>query len=109
MSSVKIHEFDGEKYKQASRRQNERDSAIVSRLKLSGSERVPDLGRGDGVLTRELSKPVPGGKVLGIDASQGMIRAAEPLSSGVLAFEPMDVSAMEFENEFYLMFSNAAL
>ena len=44
------YEFDGEKYKQASRHQKEWGNNLISQLHLRGTETVLDLGCGDGAL-----------------------------------------------------------
>lgn len=68
-----------------------------------------DLGCGDGALTWQLSELVPDGKVVGIDASAGMIAAAQSRSKPNLTFVQMDMNDMDFQNEFDVIFSNAAL
>ena len=68
-----------------------------------------DLGCGDGALTWQLSELVPDGKVVGIDASVGMIAAAQSRSKPNLTFVQMDMNDMDFQNEFDVIFSNAAL
>lgn len=102
-------EFDGEKYKKASCHQKEWGTKIVAELKLTGAESILDLGCGDGVLTKQLADLVPAGKVLGIDASDGMIKTAKELEGLNLSFICLDINEMEFNNEFDLIFSNAAL
>ena len=74
-------EFDGQKYKKASAHQKEWGTRIISELCLTGEETILDLGCGDGVLTKQLADMVPRGKVLGIDASVGMIETAKELES----------------------------
>ncbi|MCO1603481.1 class I SAM-dependent methyltransferase [Desulfosporosinus nitroreducens] len=102
-------EFDGEKYKAASGHQKEWGTKIVSELNLTGAESILDLGCGDGVLTKQLANLVPEGKVLGIDASMGMIKTAKELEGNNLTFSCQDINDMVFSNEFDLIFSNAAL
>ncbi len=102
-------EFDGKKYKSASKHQKEWGHALISELSLKGNETVLDLGCGDGVLTEQLSHFVPYGKVLGIDASINMIATAKRISKSNLEFAHMNINDMNFENEFDLIFSNAAL
>ena len=68
------YEFDGEKYKQASKHQKEWGNSLISSLNLKGNENILDLGCGDGVLTEQLSKLVPLGNVIGIDASKSLFK-----------------------------------
>lgn len=106
---MKTFEFDGERYKKASKHQKEWGNSLISELSLKGNEKILDLGCGDGALTAQLSSLVPDGTVLGIDASVGMIDTAKKLVSGNLAFTQMDINAINFRNEFDVIFSNAAL
>ncbi len=102
-------EFNGEKYKQASKHQKEWGNSIIAELNLKGDEVILDLGCGDGVLTEQLSKLVPNGKVIGIDASAGMIDTAKKLEKDNLSFICMDIDNMDFTDYFDVIFSNAAL
>ncbi|MBN2288606.1 MAG: methyltransferase domain-containing protein [Candidatus Glassbacteria bacterium] len=102
-------EFDGEKYQRSSSHQKEWGNKIIAGLDLKGDERILDLGCGDGALTGRLAWLVSGGSVLGIDASQGMIDTAGKLRKDNLEFRKMDISLIAFEEEFDLVFSNAAL
>ncbi len=102
-------EFDGEKYKIASSHQKEWGKSLISQLRLKGNETVLDLGCGDGILTEQLAALVPYGKVLGIDASVGMLETARKLTSNNLKFVCMDINNINFTNEFDIIFSNAAL
>lgn len=76
-----IHEFDGQKYKEASKHQKEWGNAIIAELKLKGSESVLDLGCGDGEITKQISDSLPHGNVIGIDSSEGMISTAKKLET----------------------------
>jgi trans-aconitate 2-methyltransferase len=49
---------------------------VLALLDLKGSERVLDVGCGDGKITAEVATRVPRGEVLGVDASQDMITFA---------------------------------
>jgi trans-aconitate 2-methyltransferase len=104
-----IFEFDGEKYRQASTHQKEWGARLISEFDLRGDERILDLGSGDGVLTAKLAELVPAGFVLGIDASSGMIEAANEIQRPNLGFKKIDVLDMDFEDEFDIAFSNATL
>jgi trans-aconitate 2-methyltransferase len=103
------HEFDGNKYKAASAHQKEWGAGLIRELNLSGTERILDLGCGDGALTAQLAALTPQGSVLGIDASLGMIEAAHAHVAHNLSFEVRDINELNFENEFDIVFSNAAL
>ena len=103
-------EFDGDKYKQASENQKSWGKKLIAELEFEGSERILDLGCGDGALTAELAKLVPDGFVLGIDASKNMIATARKDDAGAnVQFELLDINAIDFESEFDLVFSNATL
>lgn len=103
------HEFDGRKYEAASSHQKEWGNKLIAELQLKGSERILDLGCGNGTLTAQLAKLVPQGSVLGVDASKGMIDAALPKTQKNLSFQTLDINELEFENEFDVVFSNATL
>lgn len=103
------HEFDGRKYEKASAHQKEWGLKIISELGLRGNEHVLDLGCGDGSLTAEIAGKLPEGKVVGIDASKGMIDAAIPKAAGNLTFILMDINDLAYIDEFDIIYSNAAL
>ncbi|OGG01325.1 MAG: methyltransferase type 11 [Candidatus Glassbacteria bacterium RIFCSPLOWO2_12_FULL_58_11] len=102
-------EFDGEKYRAASAHQKEWGGRLIAEMRFRGDERILDLGCGDGALTRSLADLSPRGFVLGIDASRGMIDSARKHEKENLKFELADIREISFENEFDLVFSNAAL
>ena len=104
-----VFEFDGEKYKQASKHQKIMGMQLISELSLKGHEIILDLGCGDGVLTEKLARLVPNGRVIGIDASQGMIQTAGKLLRDNLEFLQMDIDNMSLETKFDIVFSNATL
>lgn len=106
---MKTYEFDGRKYKTASSHQKEWGKSLISKISLQGNEIILDLGCGDGHLTEQLSLLVPNGKVLGIDASIGMIKTAKEICRNNLDFIHMDINNLHFSNEFNIIFSNAAL
>ena len=73
-------------------------------LDVQPDERVLDLGCGEGTLSEELV--ARGAQLVGIDTSEQFLEAAH--SRGVRV-RYMDGEALEFENEFDAVFSNAAL
>ena len=103
------HEFDGKKYEKASDHQKEWGAKLIAELGLKGNERILDLGCGDGSLTCQIAEIVPGGRVVGIDASQGMIDAACQKKRRNLEFRKMDINELDFDEEFDIAFSNATL
>ena len=103
------YEFDGKKYKKASSHQKEWGQKLISEIHFIGTEKVLDLGCGDGSITAQLADLVPDGRVLGIDASSGMIQTAKQIRKSNLEFLLLDITAIAFEEEFDLIFSNAAL
>ena len=106
---MKTYDFDGEKYKAASSHQKEWGQSLIAELSLQSNEKILDLGCGDGQLTEQLSLLVPNGKVLGIDASAGMIKTAKKICRDNLDFIQMDINNWHFSNECNIIFSNAAL
>ena len=103
------HEFDGKRYEQASAHQKEWGLKLIAELELKGNERVLDLGCGDGVLSAQIAELLPDGEVVGIDASQGMIEAAFTKVKENLQFLLRDINDIDFDTEFDVVFSNAAL
>jgi trans-aconitate 2-methyltransferase len=103
------HEFDGNKYRAASAHQKEWGARLIHELNIAGSERILDLGCGDGALTAQLAALAPRGSVLGIDASRGMIETAKTDVADNLSFAVRDINGLDFENEFDIVFSNATL
>ena len=82
---------------------------MIAEMEFRGDERILDLGCGDGALTSRLAELAPRGYVLGIDASRGMIDSARKHEKNNLKFEQADIRDISYENEFDLVFSNAAL
>ena len=103
------HEFDGKKYEKASAHQKEWGAGLISELPFRGYERVLDLGCGDGTNTALIAEIVSNGEVIGIDASKGMIAEAVQKERSNLKFILMDIDAIEFTDEFDVIYSNATL
>lgn len=107
------HEFDGKKYEKASTHQKEWGAKaaekLISELSLKVSERVLDLGCGDGNNTALIAELLPNGEVVGIDASKGMIDTAIHKEKANLHFILMDIDAIVFKDEFDVIYSNATL
>lgn len=85
----------------------------LAQLTLGGSERILDVGCGDGKITAAIAARVPGGSVMGIDPSQDMIAFASshfaPPDLANLRFQVADVRALPYQDEFDLVVSFNAL
>jgi trans-aconitate 2-methyltransferase len=100
-------------YHKSSPAQQQWAQELIGKLRLTGCERVLDIGCGDGKVTASIAACLPKGSVTGIDSSPEMIRfAQEHFPHGIhknLTFVQRDASHLEFFEEFDVVFSNAAL
>lgn len=100
-------------YHRSSTAQQAWGQELIAKLSLAGDERILDVGCGDGKITAEIARLVPRGVVVGVDKSEEMIRFAhEAFPSDDwknLSFAVMDASALAYDDEFDVVFSNAAL
>ncbi len=78
--------------------------AVLEWLAVRPEEQILDLGCGDGALMAQLVEA--GAHVTGVDASKDLLAAAKKRGLDV---QLMDGEALEFENRFDAVFSNAAL
>ena len=85
----------------------------LGRLTLEGSERILDVGCGDGKITAEIAARVPRGSVVGVDPSRDMVAFASsrfgPSAHPNLRFEVADARRLPHRNEFDLVVSFNAL
>ena len=85
----------------------------LSLLTLEGTERVLDVGCGDGKVTAEIAARVPRGSVVGVDPSRDMVAFASshfgPPAQANLRFEVADVRRLPYRDEFDLVVSFNAL
>jgi trans-aconitate 2-methyltransferase len=103
------YDFDGDAYLKASGHQKEWGRKLISELPVRHDSRILDLGCGDGTLTRMISEKVPAGIVVGIDASEGMIRKAREYETDNCRFFVKDINALDYTDEFDMIISNATL
>ncbi len=101
--------FDGARYEAASDCQRAWGTELVGELHLSGNESILDLGCGTGVITRALADRVPRGRVVGVDSSPSMLKAAEAHKTATMELKLLDITEIAFDAEFDVIFSNAAL
>ena len=73
-------DWDGVGYARISDLQRAMATASLESVVVAGTERVLDVGCGDGYVTRLLASRLPAGSVLGVDPSPRMIAAAASAS-----------------------------
>jgi len=105
--------WDAQDYARNSGAQHRWARELIDKLDLCGSERVMDLGCGDGKVSADIARLVPNGEVVGVDKSEGMVRFASasfPRDEWQnLSFVHGDASQLAFCDEFDVVFSNATL
>jgi trans-aconitate 2-methyltransferase len=69
-------DWDARTYDRVAEPQTRWGRAVLDRLPLGGDERVLDAGCGSGRVTELLAERLPGGHVVALDASAGMVEAA---------------------------------
>ncbi len=97
-------DWSAERYARNARFVAELGEPVVDWLDPRVSERVLDIGCGDGALTASIV--ARGADVVGIDSSSSLVRAA--IARGIDA-RVIDVYSLSFHEEFDAAFSNAAL
>jgi trans-aconitate 2-methyltransferase len=106
-------EWDAAEYARQSSLQERMAGEVLALLDLGGSERVLDIGCGDGKITAQIAARVPRGAVIGVDSSQDMIAFASnhfgPALGPNLRFEVADARRLPFRGEFDLVVSFNAL
>ena len=106
-------EWNALEYARASELQKAMAGEALSLLDLRGTERILDVGCGNGRITAEIAARVPEGSALGVDSSADMIAFASthfgpPLRQN-LRFETANARHLTFRAEFDLVVSFNAL
>lgn len=104
-----LKDWDGRHYEKYSGHQQEWGGSLIRELEISGSERILDLGCGNGLVTRQLADLVPNGEVVGIDSSPQMLEVALEKCSKNMRVELLDINCLSYDQEFDIVFSNATL
>jgi trans-aconitate methyltransferase len=106
-------EWNASEYARQSSLQQAMAAEVLALLDLSGTERVLDVGCGDGKVTAEIAARVLHGSVVGVDPSRDMIAFAQahfgPPQRPNLRFAVEDVRRLPFRDEFDLVVSFNAL
>lgn len=107
------YQWDANQYSLFSSSQQMWARESISKVNLKTYESVLDVGCGDGKVTAEIANYVKKGKVMGVDNSESMINLAKekyPRSKYPnLDFKVGDAKYLDFNNEFNVIVSNAAL
>ncbi|MBN2099503.1 MAG: methyltransferase domain-containing protein [Dehalococcoidia bacterium] len=108
-----MYRWDAEEYRTSSSNQKKWALELLSKLDLKGSERVLDIGCGDGEVTAAIAQRVPRGSAVGIDSSRDMVDLAAtrypPERFPNITFFLKDAREIDFDEEFDAVFSNACL
>jgi trans-aconitate methyltransferase len=104
MATTEQQHWSPEQYAKNARFVSDLGMPVVALLAPRAGERILDVGCGDGPLTKKLVEM--GCEVVGVDASAAMVEAAKAMG---LDARVMDGQALQFEDEFDAVFSNAAL
>jgi trans-aconitate 2-methyltransferase len=108
-----VTEWNAPEYARISALQKAMAEEVLSLLELKGTERVLDVGCGNGKVTAEIAARVPQGTVLGVDPSAEMIAFASnhfgPTVRPNLRFEVEDARRLPFRAAFDLIVSFNAL
>jgi trans-aconitate 2-methyltransferase len=106
-------EWNAPGYARIARLQEAMAAEVLALLDLKGTERVLDLGCGNGKVTAEIAARLPEGSVVGVDSSAEMIAFAAshfaPRVRPNLRFETADIRQLHFQQEFDLVVSFNAL
>jgi len=106
-------EWDAAEYSRRSSLQEAMAQEVLALLDLKGSERILDVGCGDGKITAKIASRAAKGSVVGVDPSRDMISFAQghfgPPALPNLRFEVADARRLRFKNEFDLVVSFNAL
>jgi trans-aconitate 2-methyltransferase len=106
-------EWNAAEYARRSSLQEAMAQEVLALLQLDGSERILDVGCGDGKITARIAARVPNGLVVGVDPSRDMIGFAQahfgPATLPNLHFEVADARRLPFHNQFDLVISFNAL
>ncbi len=103
-------DWDAAGYDRVADPQEEWGLEVLARLELAGDETALDAGCGSGRVTRHLVERLPGGRVIGVDASPSMIEhartALEPFGDRV-ELEVCDLLDLSLDKPLDIVFSNA--
>lgn len=113
MDTITQHEWQAEEYHSNSGVQQEAALNLVKLLELKGSEEILDVGCGDGKITVKIANSLAKGSILGVDASEEMIKFASykfPTSkNSKFKFILQSAQNIDYFNRFDIVFSSFVL
>jgi len=107
-----VADWSGRDYSRISGLQRTVATETLAELVVDGDECVLDIGCGDGFLTREIAERLPGGYIVGVDASPRMVATAGqigPSASAGPAYVCADARRLPFGSSFDMVVSFNAL
>ncbi|UTB32790.1 MAG: methyltransferase domain-containing protein [Methanobacterium sp. ERen5] len=108
-----MFKWDAKEYQKSSSAQQKWAKELIKKMDINGSEKMLDLGCGDGKITSEIATHLETGCILGIDSSEDMIKLANETfpenEQPNLKFKVKDFQDLNYDEDFDLIFSNAAL
>jgi trans-aconitate methyltransferase len=105
-----MYQWNAADYAANSRGQEVWAKELIASLDLKPDDVALDVGCGDGRNTGVIAAQLPNGRALGVDLSSSMVEHARLNHRAPnLQFAQADASALKFDNEFTLVFSNATL
>lgn len=108
---ARSREWNSEVYQRVSRPQFGWGKKVLDRVHLRGDETVLDAGSGTGRLAGELLERLPRGRLLAVDLSDNMLRAAreqlQPRFAGQVQFVVADLQRLPFHQVAHGIFSAA--
>lgn len=113
MALADMTDWDAVAYDRRSALQRAMADEVLAILDLKGTERILDIGCGNGKTTAEIAARVPNGVVVGVDSSPSMIDFASSHygrdTQPNLRFQVADARSLAFHEEFDLVVSLNAL
>jgi trans-aconitate 2-methyltransferase len=104
---MSIREWDGASYDRISATMEALGLEVLERLELSGDEVVLDAGCGSGRITEALIGRLPGGRVIAVDQSASMVRAARRRLGPAVDIRVLDLLELELEEPVDAILSTA--
>lgn len=109
----KSFKWDAKLYQESSSYQFNLGLMAIKRLKPKDFENILEIGCGNAMLTIELAKKIPNGKITAIEISEEMFEQAKLnlFENGIKNINIINTDALNisFENEFDAVFSNSAI